>query len=61
MNQHELDTGFDYSGSPNDDVELINFLLSLISNLNNPDKVNDLTSKLNNLKALAINQLKKSV
>lgn len=57
MNQHELTSGFSYSGSPNQDIELIDFFLNKVNKINDENKRNNLIKKLNNLKRCAIMSL----
>lgn len=59
MNQHELPSGFGYSGNSVEDIELINFYIDQISGLTDSNKKNALLNELINLKNNAFSNLEK--
>jgi hypothetical protein len=54
MNQHEIDSGYGYDGSPAEDIEAINFLEAIVINVDNFEEKEKLIQELSSLKKSAV-------
>ena len=57
LNQHEIDSGFGYDGSPSEDLKLIYFFKPLLSNINDESKRLFIGSALADVERVAVKSL----